>query len=57
MSKNYEKPIRVRLSCNGEWCNEDLIECTNIEEDFDGADVVTFICPECKKTHQSRRYG
>ena len=33
------------------------IEFTDIEEDFDGADVGTFVCPICGESHKSRVYG
>jgi hypothetical protein len=34
--------------------SDDIKETLNIEEDFDGADVLTFVCPLCGKTHKSR---
>jgi predicted RNA-binding Zn-ribbon protein involved in translation (DUF1610 family) len=37
--------------------NDGSIKFTNIEEDFDGADLVTFVCPVCGETHKSRVYG
>lgn len=33
------------------------LEVLNIEEDFDGADKVTFVCPICGEQHKSRVYG
>jgi len=51
----YKKTIRVRCSECG-WIDEDKTEFVNIEEDIQGADVLTFICP-CGKKNKSRRYG
>lgn len=33
------------------------IDFLDIEEDFDGADIVTFECPICGEQHKSRVYG
>jgi formate dehydrogenase maturation protein FdhE len=35
--------------------NENMVKCTNIEENELGQDVITFTCPECKKTTTSLR--
>lgn len=37
--------------------DEQLVTFINVEEDFEGADVMTFECPLCHQEHQSRRYG
>ena len=55
--ENYIRPIRVVLSCNQEWVNEQTVKITNCEENIMGEDVLTFVCPRCGKTHQSRRLG
>ena len=56
MRKKFKKLIQVRcIKCG--WIDEDKTEFVNIEEDFQGADVLTFICPVCKKARTSRRYG
>lgn len=55
-----EKTIYVRLTCTGERLDEKKLpkgSFEDIEEDFFGADVVTFRCPKCGNTHKSRRYG
>lgn len=36
---------------------DDIEETLNIEEDFDGADVLTYICPICGEAHKSRIFG
>jgi len=48
--------IRVRCKTCG-WIDEKKTEFVNIEEDFQGADILTFICPTCKEKQKSRRYG
>lgn len=54
----YERPIFVITPCDNERVNEkDAGEMSNIEEDFQGADVVTFVCAKCGNVHKSRRYG
>lgn len=51
------RPILVVLTCTGEGLPETEVECTNIEEDFQGRDVVWFTCPECGEEHRSFRLG
>lgn len=53
----YQRVIRVVLSCNGDRIDERKVEVLNIEEDIQGRDVLTFKCPECKQTHKSLRLG
>lgn len=53
----YERPIMVTLSCVQEAVPESLVAIENIEEDFQGRDVITFICPECGETHKSLRFS
>lgn len=53
----YEKKIRVNCGKCHKWINEKDTEFVDIEEDFQGADVLTFICPICKTEQKSRRFG
>ena len=50
-------PVEVLLECNDEYVPEDQVEFLNIEEDFEGRDVLTFKCPVCGERHQSHRFG
>lgn len=52
----YEKRIKVMCSKCG-WINEKDVEFVNIEEDFQGADILTFICPMCGQKRKSHRVG
>ena len=52
--KRYKKVIKCS-KCG--WMDEDKVEFRNIEEDFQGADVLTFKCPICGGIEKSRRYG
>jgi len=51
----YKKRIKVKCSKCG-WLYEDDVEFINIEEDIQGADVLTFKC-KCGKVRKSRRFG
>lgn len=53
----FERKVKVVLSCNGDYVNEDEVEFLDICEDFQGRDKVTFVCPECGETHTSYRLG
>jgi len=37
--------------------DEEKVKFINIEEDIIGYDVMTFVCPKCKKQVRSRRLG
>jgi hypothetical protein len=50
-------PIQVILECTGEYMNEDEVKFVNIQEDFFGADSLTFVCPICGQEHVSARLG
>ena len=50
-------PIMLIQECNSERVDEQDVNCTNIEEDMQGKDVVTFICLSCNKEHKSLRLG
>lgn len=49
----------VLLSCTLERHYFDYgdLKLLGVEEDYDGADVVEFQCPECGQPHKSRVYG
>ena len=51
------RTIYVMLACNNDKIDEQDVEFENIEEDFEGRDVLTFKCPECGETHKSLRFG
>ena len=53
----FEKRIQVYCSECGEMKDEKDTEFLNIEEDIQGADVLTFTCPDCKTKQKSRRLG
>lgn len=53
----YRKVIKVYCSNCKEWYSEKKVEFLNIEEDFQGADVLTFKCHVCGEHQKSRRYG
>ena len=55
MPRHYERPIEVYLESKQEWTPESEVTIENIEEDATGRDLLTFVCPECKKTHRSLR--
>ena len=57
MRHSFERIIQVRLDCTGELVDEQEVEFVNIEEDFFGADMLTFKCPVCGENHKSNRYG
>ena len=58
MGQQKWKP-KIKVTCNH--CktkhDEDIIEFVSIEEDIQGRDVVTFVCPICNKTSKSYRLG
>jgi len=53
----YERVIRVHCKKCLEWIDEKDTKFVDIEEDFQGADVLTFICPKCGTQQKSRRLG
>ena len=55
--KQYRKKIYVRCKTCDEWIDEDTTEFVNIEEDFQGRDILTFKCPKCKTKSESLRRG
>lgn len=52
---NFPTSVKVYLACTGEWIKETKVTVENIEEDIQGRDVLTFMCPECKQQHKSLR--
>lgn len=52
----YTSGIKVMLTCNKEWMEEELVNYIDIEEDMEGKDVLTFECPVCNEVHRSRRF-
>jgi len=55
-SKLYNKKFQVHCNKCG-WIDEDDTKSLNIEEDIQGADVLTFECPKCDGIKKSRVYG
>ncbi len=60
--KNFQR--RIKVFCSNPDCKEQVFEdelepkqILNIEEDIQGADVLTFECPNCGHISRSRRYG
>jgi len=56
-NKRYRPTIRVYCSKCKEWQDEKFVEFLNIEEDFEGKDVMTFNCPDCGSKNKSHRVG
>lgn len=51
------RPIKVKCKECDEWKDEDKTEFVDIEEDLQGRDILTFICPDCKTKQRSLRLG
>jgi len=52
-----KRVIKVKCRrCKHDFDEED-VEFVNVEEDFFGADILTFVCPECGQTTTSNRRG
>lgn len=49
--------IKVNCSKCKQMVDEQDTTFVNIEEDFEGHDVLTFVCPICGTTQKSKRYG
>ncbi len=49
--------IYVIQLCNGDQVDEQTIQVENIEEDFQGRDLLTFRCNSCGELHKSFRIG
>lgn len=57
MARKYYRKVRVYCSKCGEWIDEKDTEFVDIEEDMQGADILTFICHGCMTLQKSRRYS
>jgi RNase P subunit RPR2 len=55
--KQLERKIQVFCKHCQMWVNEENTKFVNIEEDMQGADILTFVCSDCGQTSKSRRYG
>ena len=55
--KKWEKKLKVHCGTCHKFVDEDLVQFINIEEDIQGVDVETFICPYCRKEHKSKIFG
>jgi hypothetical protein len=55
--KQFKKSIKVHCSACHSWIDEDMVKFINIEEDIQGADILTFECPHCKTQQKSKRFG
>ena len=53
----YHKIIRVYARCIMAYIDEVDVEFVDVQEDFEGKDVLTYICPHCLEEHQSKRFG
>ena len=53
----FRKEVQVYCKDCGDWWLEKEVKFINIEEDFQGADVLTFECPGCESEQKSRRYA
>lgn len=56
MGYSYKRKFEVHCTDCG-WIDQDKTKFVNIEEDMQGADVLTFVCPKCGETKKSRVYG
>lgn len=57
--KKYVHERKPKVHCKNcpAWVNVDDTEFINIEEDFQGADLMTFECPHCNTKQKSRIFG
>lgn len=49
--------VKVRCKTCDKWIDEIYVEFLNVEEDFSGRDLLTFVCPKCKTKQKSIRVG
>jgi len=54
---DVEREVCVTLTCNHDLIPESKVKFVNIEEDMQGRDLLTFICPECGEQHTAYRLG
>lgn len=57
MGYRFKKTIRVYCGKCQEFVDEERTEFINIEEDFQGRDLLTFICPDCNTQQRAYRVG
>lgn len=59
MKKKYKYKKKINVNCTQcrKWVDEDLTTFVDIEEDFQGADILTFVCPYCRTEQKSKRFG
>lgn len=60
MALNSFSGIEVLCKCKGikpAFVSEKEVQFVNIEEDEQGRDQLTFICPRCGEEHTSMRFG
>ena len=55
--KGDYSPIVVFCFKCSEWIAESDTKFKGIEEDFQGRDLLTFVCPDCKTSQKSFRVG
>ncbi len=53
----HEKTIKVNCAKCHKWIDEKKTKFIDIEEDIQGADILTFECPLCKTEQKSKRFG
>lgn len=56
-AQKYERKPKVHCVNCKVFVNVDETEFVNIEEDIQGVDVMTYICPHCKKEQKSKIFG
>jgi len=54
---SYENAIMVNCKKCNMSVDEEKVSTLNIEEDFEGRDVLTFLCPKCGTVQRSLRRG
>ena len=47
--------VKVFCEVCDDWINELNVKTTNIEEDYEGRDILSFDCPECDHHQKSFR--
>lgn len=47
--------VYVTTACDHDMLPEEEVEFLNIEEDIQGQDLLTFLCPKCRAIHKSYR--
>lgn len=57
MVNEFEPKVQVFCGDCQTYFDEEKVEFVDIEENMQGEDVETFICPLCGKKVRSKRYG